>query len=70
MHHARRDKAYRIHEAEAEAKGAEFHNEGWGVNEDRTWISIASKTSKGVLTTNVKFYPISKKIDVTHVWED
>ena len=70
MHHAREAQAYRIHEKEAADKGAEFHNEGWGVNVERNWISIASKTSKGILTTNVRFHLRPTPPDVTHTWED
>ena len=69
MHHSRENAAYRIHMKEAEAKGAEIHNLGWGVNVERNWISIASKTSKGVLTTNVQFHLRPTPPDVNHVWE-
>ena len=56
---------YALHEKECEAKGAEFYNEGWGVDASNTEISIASKTSKGILTTNYD----SSTGKVEHDWE-
>jgi hypothetical protein len=40
---------WEAHEKEAERAGAEFWNFGWGETEG----SIASKTSRGVLTTTL-----------------
>jgi len=44
--------AFRLHEAEAEARQAEFYNLGWGVDGSEIEISISSKTSRGILRTN------------------
>lgn len=68
MNWRREMKAYEIHIAEATAKEAEIWNCGWGVNAERDWISIASKTSKGILTTNIDFRQYPKHPEVEHVW--
>jgi len=66
MQWKREEKAYRIHFAEAERAEAEVYNAGWGVNATKTWISIASKTSKGILTTNIQFG--ARPIAIEHTW--
>ena len=67
MHYKREEKAFRIHAEEAEREGAKFFNCGWGVSVEGNWISIASKTSKGILTTNVDFDGVGT---VEHNWSD
>lgn len=62
-------KAYELHEQEAERMKAEFYNCGWGVSAEENWISIASKTSKGILMTNVDFGPAPEPPIVTHEWK-
>ena len=65
MHWKREQKAMNIHYAEIERVGAECWNFGWGTNVEGNWISIASKTSEGILTTNVDF---DAGGTVEHVW--
>jgi hypothetical protein len=66
MMDVRQRQAYEIHLAEAERAKAEVYNLGWGVNSEGAWISIASKTSEGILTTDVDFSGANPKI--THEW--
>jgi hypothetical protein len=67
MHHARESKAFRLHDAECVANNAVFYNEGWSVENTDTWISIASKTSKGILRTDVDFSTTPPTVE--HAWE-
>jgi hypothetical protein len=62
------EKAYDIHCAEADNEKADIFNCGWGVNIEGLWISIASKTSKGILVTNVDFS--TEPPTVEHNWGD
>jgi len=55
MHYKRQEKAFRLHTEEAERKGAKIFNCGWGVNVEGNWISITSKTDKGILTSGIDF---------------
>lgn len=55
-----------LHELEAQRKVADFHNMGWGVAGSELAISIASKTSHGILTTNYD----SETGHLEHRWED
>lgn len=66
MHYKRTEKAYNIHAGEALRCKATIHNLGWGSNAVGNWISIASKTDKGILQTTIDFdcTPIS----VEHTW--
>lgn len=68
MHYKREEKAFRIHCEEMDRRDATTYNLGWGVNVNNNWISIASKTSKGVLTTNIDFN--TTPIDIEHSWRD
>lgn len=65
MHYKREIKAMRIHAEEVERAGATFYNCGWGIEVDGNWISICSKTSEGLLTTNVDFDGVGT---VDHYW--
>jgi hypothetical protein len=49
------------HEAEAERHGAEFYNFGWASGDN----FICSKTSKGVLATEID----RKTMEVSHSWK-
>jgi hypothetical protein len=64
MHYKREEKAYRIHIEEADRSKAKIYNLGWGVSVEGNWISIASKTSKGLLQTNIDFDTDT----TTHEW--
>lgn len=58
---------YVLHEqALAKKEGAEFHNVGWGVSGDEHTISIASKTSHGILQTDYD----SRTGEVSNTWTD
>lgn len=56
------DKLLTAHTKEAEAKGADFYNLGWGWSD----IDIASKTSRGILETQY-----GDQLDTfVHIWPE
>lgn len=57
---------FMLHEAEAEARQAEVHNLGWGVESSEVEVDISSKTSRGVLRTHYH----AETGNVVHMWAD
>lgn len=57
--------AYAAQDEECERMKAEVYNMGWGVADNDSYISIATKTSKGVLTTEI----VKETLELTHNWE-